>query len=69
MTGDPRAPRMLGPDAYADASAPRDVADAPAAIVHVESIAEQIEPVLRQGNPHRHRQIAGTTTELVQRER
>ena len=69
MTADPRAPRMLGPDADADASAPRDVADRQTAIVHVEPIADEIEPVLRQRNPHRHRQIPGTATELVLHER
>src|SRR5262245_21627199 len=69
MAADPRAPRMLGADANADAPAPRDVANAKTAIVHVESLAEEIQTVLRQRDSHRHRQVAGTAAELTWRER
>ena len=34
-----------------------------AAVFDVEPIAEQIEPVLRQRDPHRHRQVAGAAAE------
>src|SRR5712664_3524032 len=65
---DPRTPRMLGADSDADARSPRDVADAKTAIFHEESIPKEIEAVLRQRNPHRHRQIAGAAAELVLRQ-
>src|SRR2546422_11409027 len=68
MAADPRAPRMLGADANSNAAAPRDVGDAKTAIFHVESIPKEIALVLRQRDPHRHRQIAGAATEFVLRQ-
>src|SRR5262245_46315952 len=65
VTTDPRAPRMFGADPDADARAPRHVSDRDAAVLDVEPFAEEIEPVLRQRNPHRHRQIPRTAAELV----
>jgi hypothetical protein len=60
-----RPPRVLGRHADANPRAPFDRTRLDAAIFDVEAINQKIEPILRERNAHRHRQVAGTTAEIV----
>ena len=69
MVPHPRPPAAIRPHADADARAPDDRAHADAPVFNVEAIPDEIAPILRQPNPHRHRQIAWTPAQLVLRQR
>ena len=58
-------PQAIRADIDPDPRSPREPADAHAAILDEQPIAQEIEPVLRERDPHRHRQIPGTATEIV----
>ena len=65
MTHHIRPPRLFGSDVNPDSRSPRDGPHRNPTILDEQPIAEQIEPVLRQRNAHRQRQIARTSAEVV----
>src|SRR5438876_5079143 len=64
----PRAPRPLNANPDADARSPLDRADTNAAVLDIQAIAQQVEPVVGERDAHRHRQIARTAADLVRRQ-
>ena len=69
MRRHPRPPGMFRPDPDPDARAPGNLSDVEAAIFEVQTRAEQVGAILGERDPHRHGQIAGTATQLVDRPR
>ena len=67
MAGDADPPRMLGPHADADTWTPRERSKTDSPVLDEQPRAKQIDTVVGQRNPHRHREIAGTTAKLVRR--
>ena len=65
MIANEHTPRAIRPDADADPRTPLDRSDNNPAILDEQPVAEQVQPVFPQRNPHRHRQIARTATEIV----
>src|SRR5204863_9092821 len=63
MIRDIRAPRMLGADVDADSRSPRDWPERDSAVLDEPAAADEIEPILRERDPHRQRQVAGTAAQ------
>src|SRR5207302_9275004 len=61
--------RVLRADPDADARSPGEGARGNRSILYIEAVAEQVEAVLGERDPHRHREVARTATQLVPRER
>ncbi len=69
MSDHEHPPRAFGPGADADSRSPRQSPVAWPAILDEQPFAEQIEPVLRQRDSHRHRQVPGAATQALIRQR
>jgi len=68
MAIDVRSPLVLGADSDPDPGTPRNRANRQTLILDEQSIAQQVQPVLCQRDPHRSRQISGPAAELAVRE-
>ena len=61
----PRAPRPFRANPDPDARSPRNRTDTNAALLDIQAIAQQVEPVVGERDPHRHRQIPRTAADLM----
>ena len=68
MAGNVSPPRPFDADPDADSWTPDDSADPCSTLFDKKAIAEQIETIVVQGNPHRHGQVPRSATELVSRQ-
>jgi len=64
----PYPPRPVDAHSDADARAGRDRSDRNSTILDVQPVAREIEAIVREGDVHRHREIAGTATQIVRSE-
>jgi len=64
-----RRARRVRADPDSDPGPPHDRSRIDAAILDEQASAEQIEPVLAERNPHRHRQISRAATEIARADR
>ena len=62
MSFDERPPRRVDADANADARPPDHRSEPQAAILDIQSIADEIDLVFRERNPHRDGEIARSAT-------
>ena len=59
------APRLLGPDTDPDTASPGNRAGGQPMVLDVQSIGQKVQPVLREGDAHRPRQIAAPPAQLI----
>ena len=69
MSCHPRAPRRISSHANPDSRSPRDQPNSDPAVLDIHTLAQQVDAILGQPDPHRHRQIAWAPTEIVRAER
>src|SRR6185436_11781191 len=67
MTVEECSPRLLGPDTDPDTASPGNRAGRQPMILDVQPIGQKVQPVLREGDAHRPRQIAWPPAQLIVR--
>src|SRR5215831_3312261 len=69
MSIDVGTPGALRPDADADSGSPDNGVESEPPVFDKDLVAHEVRTVLRERDPHGHRQIPGPTTETRLRER